>query len=155
MARIFIANTNVQPISVIPIRFAQTISSRGFTQEVMSAALVICLLPIAILNQRYAGKIVLSVHRVKENETYIEINLYDNGAGLSDDNYNQLEKMLIELKVDFWSKDDNEDNHIGVMNVQQRLKMYYSSECGLRYYRNEEGGITASILIKDEIDYMT
>lgn len=48
MARIFIANTNVQPISVIPIRFAQTISSRGFTQEVMYAALVICLLPIAI-----------------------------------------------------------------------------------------------------------
>lgn len=48
MARIFISNTDLQPISVIPIRFAQTISSRGFTQEVMYAALVICLLPIAI-----------------------------------------------------------------------------------------------------------
>jgi ABC-type glycerol-3-phosphate transport system permease component len=48
MARIFISDTNVQPISVIPIRFAQTITSRGFTEEVMYAALVICLLPIAI-----------------------------------------------------------------------------------------------------------
>ena len=48
MARIFISDTDVQPISVIPIRFAQTISSHGFTQEVMYAALVICLLPIAI-----------------------------------------------------------------------------------------------------------
>jgi sensor histidine kinase YesM len=106
-------------------------------------------------NQGYMGKIVLSVHRNKENEKYIEINLYDNGVGLSDDDYIQLEKMLAELKVDFWSKDDNGDNHIGIMNVQQRLKMYYTSECGLRYYRNEEGGITASILIKDKIDYMT
>ena len=48
MARIFISDTTVQPLSVIPIRLAQTVSSRGFTQEVMYAALVICLLPIVI-----------------------------------------------------------------------------------------------------------
>lgn len=48
MARIFISNTKVQPLSVIPIRFAQTISSRGFTQEVMYAALVICVVPVII-----------------------------------------------------------------------------------------------------------
>ena len=48
MARIFISDTKVQPLSVIPIRFAQTISSRGFTQEVMYAALVICLVPIVV-----------------------------------------------------------------------------------------------------------
>ena len=48
MARIFISDTKVQPLSVIPIRFAQTISSRGFTQEVMYAALVICLAPIVV-----------------------------------------------------------------------------------------------------------
>ena len=48
MGRIFISRTEVQPISVIPIRFAQTVSSRGFTQEVMYAALVICITPIVI-----------------------------------------------------------------------------------------------------------
>lgn len=48
MGRIFISDTTVQPLSVIPIRFAQTVSSRGFTQEVMYAALVICLVPIVI-----------------------------------------------------------------------------------------------------------
>ena len=48
MGRIFISDTKVQPLSVIPIRFSQTISSRGFTQEVMYAALVICLVPIVI-----------------------------------------------------------------------------------------------------------
>lgn len=48
MARIFISDTKIQPLSVIPIRFAQTVTSRGFTQEVMYAALVICLVPIVI-----------------------------------------------------------------------------------------------------------
>jgi raffinose/stachyose/melibiose transport system permease protein len=48
MARVFISNTKVQPLSVIPIRFSQTISSRGFTQEVMYAALVICIVPVIV-----------------------------------------------------------------------------------------------------------
>ncbi len=48
MARIFISNTTRQPLSVVPIRFAQSVSSRGFTVEVMFAALVICLAPIVI-----------------------------------------------------------------------------------------------------------
>ena len=106
-------------------------------------------------NQSYVGKIVLSVQRDKENDNYIEIILYDNGVGLSEEKYQKMEKMLEELKVDFWSKEENGDNHIGIMNVQQRLKMYYTSECGLKYYRNEEGGITATIRIKEKIDYMT
>lgn len=48
MAMIFINNTKIQPLSVIPIRFMQTQSVSGFTEPVMYAALVICLLPIAI-----------------------------------------------------------------------------------------------------------
>ena len=38
----------MQPLSVLPIRFAQTLSRRGFTQEGMYAALVICLAPIVV-----------------------------------------------------------------------------------------------------------
>lgn len=105
-------------------------------------------------NCGYSGKIVLSVLRENRNKEYIELVLYDSGCGLSEETYQQMETMLIELKEDFWSKDANGDNHIGVMNVQQRLKMYYTPECGLRYYRNEEGGVTTSIRIKEKIDYM-
>ena len=47
MAMIFINDTSVQPLSVVPIRFIQT-SAQGWPKEVMYAALVICLLPIAI-----------------------------------------------------------------------------------------------------------
>ena len=48
MARIFISDTTRQPLSVVPIRFAQSVSARGFTVEVMFAALVICLTPIVV-----------------------------------------------------------------------------------------------------------
>ena len=47
MAMIFINDNDVQPMSVIPLRFMETRAS-GFTSNVMYAALVICLLPIAI-----------------------------------------------------------------------------------------------------------
>lgn len=47
MGMIFISNTAKQPISVIPLRFAQTVGTQGFPLEVMYAALVICLSPIA------------------------------------------------------------------------------------------------------------
>ena len=48
MAMIFITDTTKQPISVIPLRFTQTVGSSQFPIQVMFAALVICLLPIAI-----------------------------------------------------------------------------------------------------------
>lgn len=47
MGMIFINNTDVQPLSVIPLRFMQT-AGRGFPLQVMYAALIICLSPIAI-----------------------------------------------------------------------------------------------------------
>lgn len=48
MGRIFITNTDVQPLSVIPIRLSQSVSNRGFPREVMYASLVMCLLPVVI-----------------------------------------------------------------------------------------------------------
>ena len=48
MAMIFINEPSVQPLSVVPLRFTQTGGVQGFPLEVMYAALMICLLPIAI-----------------------------------------------------------------------------------------------------------
>lgn len=48
MAMIFINDTSLQPISVVPLRFTQTAGVQGFPLEVMYAALVICLSPIAV-----------------------------------------------------------------------------------------------------------
>jgi len=48
MAMIFINDTKIQPISVVPLRFIQTAGGQGFPVEVMYAALVICLTPIVL-----------------------------------------------------------------------------------------------------------
>ena len=50
MAMIFINDTSVQPISVVPLRFTPSIGGQGFPLEVMYATLVICLSPIAIFS---------------------------------------------------------------------------------------------------------
>jgi ABC-type glycerol-3-phosphate transport system permease component len=43
----FINRPKLQPISVVPLRFVQTVTST-YPIEVMYASLVICLLPIAL-----------------------------------------------------------------------------------------------------------
>lgn len=48
MGMIFINDTAKQPLSIVPLRFTQTAGVQGFPLEVMYAALVVCLLPVAI-----------------------------------------------------------------------------------------------------------
>lgn len=48
MAIIFINDTDKQPLSVVPLRFAQTTTGSGFTINNLFAACIICLLPIAL-----------------------------------------------------------------------------------------------------------
>lgn len=48
MAIIFINDTSKQPLSVVPMRFAQTTTGSGFTINNLFAACIICLLPIAV-----------------------------------------------------------------------------------------------------------
>lgn len=48
MALIFINDPDKQPLSVVPLRFAQTTTGSGFTINNLFAACLICLLPIAI-----------------------------------------------------------------------------------------------------------
>lgn len=48
MAIIFINDTTKQPLSVIPLRFAQTTTGSGFTINNLFAACIICLIPIAV-----------------------------------------------------------------------------------------------------------
>lgn len=48
MAIIFINDTDRQPLSVVPLRFAQTTTGSGFTINNLFAACIICLFPIAV-----------------------------------------------------------------------------------------------------------
>lgn len=97
-------------------------------------------------NLSYRGEIRLSIRRLQKDRDYIRIQIYDNGVGLSEESRKLLKNMLENYQSDYWR--EQEETHIGVLNVQKRLKMYYPEECGLTYRENEEGGVTAEILIK-------
>ncbi len=59
MAMIFIRDEAKLPISVIPIRFSASMGSTQFPVQVMFAALVICLLPIAVF-YLFASKFLIA-----------------------------------------------------------------------------------------------
>lgn len=100
----------------------------------------------------YKGIIRLSVHRDPTDTGYILMSLYDNGVGFTDETYHQMQTMLKELKVDLWGTDGNGDSHIGVMNIEKRLKTFYKSASGLIFERNQEGGVTVTIRFPEKMD---
>ena len=97
----------------------------------------------------YRGRIQVKVQRDAEKPEYIHIFVCDNGIGLKPNQREMLDCMLKSYDSDSWR--EQEETHIGVLNVQKRLKMYYPKECGLSFHENPEGGVTVEILILEEI----
>ncbi len=100
-------------------------------------------------NCNYSGLVRLTAERVKGEDGYILIKIYDNGIGLDEKRRQLLKEMLEEWKSGAGL--EQEERHIGVSNVQMRIKMYYSDDCGLSYLENPEGGVTALIRLKTKI----
>ncbi len=100
----------------------------------------------------YKGRILVSIQQDYAREGYIIIKVYDNGVGLREENRYCFDKMLASVGKGILDENMSEDNHIGILNVQRRLLMYYPEEKGLIYTENPEGGITVTIIIKKELD---
>lgn len=99
----------------------------------------------------YKGNLKIVIRR-KENdkasdEKFIEILITDDGIGFSEEIKNRVHELL-------YNAEDETSNiqSIGIRNIHNRLQMFYSKECGLSYIE-EKCGVTACILIKDEITY--
>lgn len=94
--------------------------------------------------KRYQGKILVSVQPLGDG---IVIKVYDNGSGMSDEDMERIKKLLSSVSAD-WEEERQQENHIGIANVQKRLKIYYPEEVGLAYTNNEEGGVTVTITME-------
>lgn len=93
----------------------------------------------------YKGSLEIIVRRRAENNSYIEILIKDDGVGFSEKGRVKVQELL------YGEESDAADaKSIGIRNIQNRLQMFYSKECGLSYIE-EKNGITACILIKDKI----
>lgn len=99
----------------------------------------------------YRGKVRLSVCRDEENEEKIIIKIYDNGAGMSRGTKSLLENVL-KNAGDESCETGSEEMHIGIVNVQRRLKMFYPDTAGLSYQDNPEGGVTVTLIINNNLE---
>ena len=75
------------------------------------------------------GKITVSVQ--KENDC-IEFRISDNGKGI---NQSKLEEIREQLKDSFTDR----SKHIGMLNVNQRIKLIYGNEWGMSVDSGDSG----------------
>lgn len=96
-------------------------------------------------NKGYKGNLTVIVRRRMEDNSYIEILVKDDGIGFGVEGRARVQELLYGEE-----RDASDAKSIGIRNIQNRLQMFYSKECGLSYIE-EKNGITACILIKDKI----
>ena len=93
-------------------------------------------------NKGYQGLVKISA--LKVNEKQFEIQVYDSGSGFAPGAKERVEGMLHSYAR---TPAKLEGNSIGVLNVQKRIKLLCGRDCGLSYTENEEGGLTAHLLL--------
>lgn len=93
-------------------------------------------------NKGYRGEVTLSAQRTKEGN--MEIQIRDTGSGFSEG-----KKAVIDEMLGSYAKQAPKltGNSIGILNIQKRIKLLCGREYGLWYTENEEGGVTAHILL--------
>lgn len=69
------------------------------------------------------GRILLEIQ--EENNAFLCIRISDNGRGMSQEELNELRYRII-------TKDETRTRSIGLYNINQRLQLFYGSDCQLR-----------------------
>ncbi len=90
------------------------------------------------------GTVVISSipHNTKAN-----IEIKDDGIGIPYDKLENLKSQLTEKDLD---KIQNSE-HIGILNVNMRLKLYYNNDSGIEIYSKENSGTTIRIIFEKKL----
>ena len=96
-------------------------------------------------NKGYRGKVTISVQ--KKDSHCMEICVCDTGSGFAQDKKAAIDEMLRSYAK---QAPKLTGNSIGILNVQKRIKLLCGREYGLWYTENENGGVTANILLPVE-----
>ena len=93
-------------------------------------------------NRGYSGSICITAHKV--DKKHLEIRVADTGSGFAEGKKEAVEHLLKN-----YAKHPPKltGNSIGVLNVQKRIKLLCGRDCGLTYTENEQGGLTAHLLL--------
>ena len=93
-------------------------------------------------NRGYRGTVVISAQKTADGR--MEVCVRDTGSGFADG-----KKAAIDAMLASYDKQPPKltGNSIGILNVQKRIKLLCGRECGLSYTENEDGGVTAHIVL--------
>ena len=93
-------------------------------------------------NKGYRGGVEISAQ--KTDDSCMEISVRDTGSGFAEG-----KKAAIDQMLQSYAKQPPKltGNSIGILNVQKRIKLLCGREYGLSYTENEDGGVTAHILL--------
>ena len=96
-------------------------------------------------NRGYRGTVVISAQKTADGR--MEVCVRDTGSGFADG-----KKAAIDAMLASYDKQPPKltGNSIGILNVQKRIKLLCGRECGLSYTENEDGGVTARVLLVDD-----
>lgn len=91
-----------------------------------------------IKQKRKGGEILISI-TYRENK--VEILVEDDGVGMTEERIIEINQLICNYDEDFG---------YGIRNVNRRIQLYYGEEYGLTYKKNENGGVTARVLLPSQ-----
>ena len=77
-----------------------------------------------------------------DDDNYVIIDISDNGCGIMSE---QLETLNHNLENNSLEQVQNSD-HVGLININLRLKLYYNSDCGIKIESKENKGTTIRVI---------
>ena len=95
-----------------------------------------------IKNKGYKGQVTIAAQAVAGDK--MEITIRDTGSGFEPEKKKAIDDMLVHYDR---QAPKVTGNSIGLLNVQKRIKLLCGRQYGLSYTENEEGGVTAHILL--------
>ena len=93
-------------------------------------------------NRGYHGAVTISARKTAQG--HLELCVRDTGSGFAEGKKAAIDAMLRDYAR---QAPKLTGNSIGVLNVQKRIKLLCGREFGLWYTENEEGGVTAHMLL--------
>ena len=93
-------------------------------------------------NKGYKGSVTVTAQMSEQKKNCMEIKVSDTGSGFGANVKNKIEEMLMHS-----DKQKLKTDSIGILNVQKRIRLLCGKEFGINYTENNEGGITAHILL--------
>ncbi len=141
-----------QYVDILKLRYPDTFSIEWDVDErYLNARVPKIILQPLVENAIYHGIKPLDEKGSVKITSFVEDNLFtvvveDSGKGMTDESIEKMNIELMEERITY-------DGHVGLKNVDQRLKLIYGSDYGVKVEKSDSGGLR--VIIRIPYTYMT